>query len=112
MRRVSLAGAAIIGALLLAIPAAFAKTDLKAADPGITASTVTIGGTFPLTGPASSYAPIPAGMKAYFSYINARRGPDDEVPLLAGKTLVDGEPAVYRCERFACQLPVTDPALI
>ncbi len=76
MRRVSLAGAAIIGALLLAIPAAFAKTDLKAADPGITATSVTIGGTFPLTGPASSYAPIPAGMKAYFAYINARRGPD------------------------------------
>jgi branched-chain amino acid transport system substrate-binding protein len=76
MRRVSLAGAAIIGALLLAIPAAFAKTDLKAADPGITASSVTIGGTFPLTGPASSYAPIPVGMKTYFTYINARRGPD------------------------------------
>ena len=54
MRRVSLAGAAIIGALLLAIPAAFAKTDLKAADPGITATSVTIGGTFPLTGPASA----------------------------------------------------------
>ncbi len=76
MRRVSLAGAAIIGALLLAIPAAFAKTDLKAADPGITANSITIGGTFPLTGPASSYAPIPVGMKAYFSYVNARRGPD------------------------------------
>jgi uncharacterized protein len=39
-------------------------------------------------------------------------GPDDDVPLLAGKTLVDGQPAVYRCERFACQLPVTDPALL
>ena len=76
MRRVSLAWAAIIGALLLAIPSAFAKTDLTAADPGITARTITIGGTFPLTGQASSYAPIPAGMKAYFAYINARRGPD------------------------------------
>ena len=89
MRRVSLAGAAIIGALLLAIPAAFAKTDLKAADPGITASTVTIGGTFPLTGPVSSYAPIPAGMKAYFSYINARRGPD-------GKRGIGGRQVVFK----------------
>jgi branched-chain amino acid transport system substrate-binding protein len=44
--------------------------------PGVTAKLVTIGGTFPLSGPASSYAPIPAGMKAYFSYVNASRGPD------------------------------------
>jgi uncharacterized protein YyaL (SSP411 family) len=37
-------------------------------------------------------------------------GPSDEVPLLAGKGLVGGEPAVYACERFACQAPVTDPS--
>ena len=44
--------------------------------PGVTAKSITIGGTFPLTGPAAPYAPIPLGMKAYFNYVNARKGPD------------------------------------
>jgi branched-chain amino acid transport system substrate-binding protein len=47
-----------------------------AATPGVTKTQIVIGGTFPLTGIASLYAPIPAGMKAYFDYVNATKGPD------------------------------------
>jgi hypothetical protein len=39
-------------------------------------------------------------------------GPSEEVPLLHGKGFVDGHPAVYVCENFACQAPVVEAAAL
>jgi branched-chain amino acid transport system substrate-binding protein len=72
MRRVMLIAAALVAALGITASSATTATT----ETGITAKTVKIGGTFPLSGPASLYATIPVAMKAYFSYVNARRGPD------------------------------------
>jgi branched-chain amino acid transport system substrate-binding protein len=44
------------------------------ATPGVTAKSILLEGTFPLSGPASGYAPIPAAMAAYFAYANAKGG--------------------------------------
>jgi branched-chain amino acid transport system substrate-binding protein len=44
------------------------------ADPGITSTSINIGGTFPLTGVASLYKTIPAAEAAYFAYINDHGG--------------------------------------
>jgi branched-chain amino acid transport system substrate-binding protein len=72
MRRAFAAGALLLALTGLAVQA-WGSTG---ATPGVTPKLVTIGGTYPLTGPAALYAPIPAAMKAYFAYVNARRGPD------------------------------------
>jgi branched-chain amino acid transport system substrate-binding protein len=73
MRRRFVALVAVLAAAAVVCVAALAGAQ---ADPGITSKKLVIGGTFPLSGPASSYAPIPVGLKVYFSYINARRGAD------------------------------------
>ena len=57
--------------------------------PGVTSRLITIGGTFPLSGPASSYAPIPVGMKVFFTHLNATRGAD-------GKRGIGGRQIVWK----------------
>ena len=86
MKRLLLAATALVATMAVGLPGAFAK---GTADPGVTSRTITIGGTFPLSGPASLYAPIPAGMRAYFSYVNSRKGPD-------GKRGIGGRQIVWK----------------
>ncbi|HEU5207293.1 MAG TPA: ABC transporter substrate-binding protein [Gaiellaceae bacterium] len=67
--RWTLAAAAL--ALAAAAPLALAEST---ADPGVTSTTIVVGGTSPLTGPAASYASVARGAKAYFDSINAQGG--------------------------------------
>ena len=79
MKKVSLAVVALGVALTVGLPGAFARVEAPKApqaDPGINSRSITIGGTFPFSGPVSSYAPIARGMETYYRYVNARRGPD------------------------------------
>jgi uncharacterized protein YyaL (SSP411 family) len=45
-------------------------------------------------------------------YAFADGSSEADLPLLAGKHLVDGAPAVYICERFTCRQPLTEPAAV
>jgi uncharacterized protein YyaL (SSP411 family) len=39
-------------------------------------------------------------------------GLSQRIPLLAGRTRIDGKATAYVCENYACQLPVTDSAAL
>jgi ABC-type branched-subunit amino acid transport system substrate-binding protein len=62
--------AALLVALALASAAGAAGTDT----PGVSSKEIVIGGTIPLTGPASAYASVAKGAAAYFRYVNAGGG--------------------------------------
>jgi ABC-type branched-subunit amino acid transport system substrate-binding protein len=64
MRR---AAAAVAALLALATSAALA-------DPGVTPSSILIGGTVPLSGEAAAFGSVGPGAKAYFDYVNAHGG--------------------------------------
>jgi branched-chain amino acid transport system substrate-binding protein len=92
MRKVVLAVAALGAALTVSLPGAFARVEAPKAQtavPGVTSRSITIGGTFPFSGPVSSYAPIARGMESYFRFVNARKGPD-------GKRGVYGRQIIFK----------------
>jgi branched-chain amino acid transport system substrate-binding protein len=81
--------AVVAAAASLSASASPTGTTSTSATPGVTKKTITIGGTFPLSGVASIYAPIPRAMEAYFKWVNSRKGPD-------GKRGVYGRKIVWK----------------
>jgi branched-chain amino acid transport system substrate-binding protein len=73
---------ALISALAL-VPAACGRDSSSggggggssaSADPGITKTSIKLGGSYPFSGPASAYGTIGEGAKAYFKFLNAKGG--------------------------------------
>ena len=67
-------GPAVMTLQTLAQPLAAATSDFHRSTPGVTASTITIGSTVPITGPASLFGSVGRGADAYFKYVNAHGG--------------------------------------
>jgi branched-chain amino acid transport system substrate-binding protein len=61
-------------ALMVGGTAALAGQTRSSTDPGVTATSILLGTTSPLTGTASAYASVARGADAYFKYVNARGG--------------------------------------
>jgi branched-chain amino acid transport system substrate-binding protein len=63
-------GAALLAAAALSLPAA----GVSGGTPGVTATQILLGGTVPLSGPASPFGVVGPGARAYFDYVNAHGG--------------------------------------
>ena len=85
MRRVLLLA---LTAAAVAVPAALA------ADPGVSSKQIVLGGTAPLSGPASLLASVANGAGAYFKYVNAHGG-------------VNGRSVVYKVVDDQYSVPLT-----
>src|SRR5205823_2192482 len=46
----------------------------RTADPGLTPTSIKLGGTVPLSGEAAAFGSVAPGAKAYFDYVNAKGG--------------------------------------
>ena len=59
---------------MIAHLAAAALALAPSATPGVTPTTITLGGTAPLNGPAAAFGSVARGSDAYFKYVNSRGG--------------------------------------
>ena len=74
-RTLAIAAVGGTAVLLTAACGSSSGTSNRASAPGVTATTVTIGSTQPLTGPAApGYSEIAPAANAYFKYVNAHGG--------------------------------------
>ena len=64
----------VLFGVLCALVIASAASAGGSATPGVTSKQILIGGTTPLSGPASAYAAVAKGADAYFKYANAHGG--------------------------------------
>ncbi|MEO5632573.1 ABC transporter substrate-binding protein [Gaiella sp.] len=64
--------AVLAGAFLLLLTATAGAA--TGADPGLTPTTIVLGGTVPLSGEAAAFGSVGSGARAYFAYVNAKGG--------------------------------------
>jgi len=73
-RKLAFALTALVLTLATGVTAALAEPTRSSADPGLTQTSILLGTTSPVSGPASAYASVARGADAYFKYVNARGG--------------------------------------
>ena len=76
MRAVRILWVALLVAGCLVIAACGRDDEEGSTDPGITDDSIKLGGSYPLSGPASAYRSIEQGAQAHFKYVNANGGVD------------------------------------
>ena len=64
----------VAAAALVALVVAAGAGASPLADPGVTPTSVLLGGTVPLTGEAAAFGSVGPGAKAYFDYVNSKGG--------------------------------------
>ncbi len=74
MRKLLLLALVCTAVVATSVIGATAATGTGAADPGVTATSVLLGGTAPLSGSASAYASVARGAEAYLKSVNAKGG--------------------------------------